>query len=142
MSTYSPLKHQCQHADLIQRLKSALWYTIGQIVDHETMAQNHNATPQFIGALTELVWSQISNARPFFHLQHTSFLTWRIDLTSRDLESFAKHAKRSQINIDDVLLLARRNEGLETLLKTFVEEQRKENGSTAKGKGRVGAKKK
>lgn len=64
------------------------------------------------------------------------------DLTSRDLESFAKHAKRSQINTDDVLLLARRNEGLETLLKTFVEEQRRENGTASKGKGRAGAKKK
>jgi centromere protein S len=63
-------------------------------------------------------------------------------MTSRDLESFAKHAKRSQINTDDVLLLARRNEGLETLLKMFVEEQRRENGTSAKGKGRVGAKKK
>jgi centromere protein S len=63
-----------------------------------------------------------------------------LDMTSRDLESFAKHAKRSQINTDDVLLLARRNEGLETLLKTFVEKQRKENGTPAKG--RAGAKKK
>ncbi|TID24021.1 apoptosis-inducing TAF9-like domain 1 family protein [Venturia nashicola] len=105
-----------------ERLKSALWFTIGQIVDHETLAQNHNATPQFIGALTELVWSQINT-------------------TSRDLESFAKHAKRSQINTDDVLLLARRNEGLEMLLKNFVEEQREKNGTATKGKGRAGARK-
>lgn len=63
-------------------------------------------------------------------------------MTSRDLESFAKHAKRSQINTDDVLLLARRNEGLETLLKNFVEEQRVANGTVANGKVRAGAKKK
>jgi len=37
------------------------------------------------------------------------------------------------------MLLARRNEGLETLLRTFVEETRRENGITGKGKGRVGA---
>ncbi|KAK8143164.1 hypothetical protein G3M48_007627, partial [Beauveria asiatica] len=41
------------------RLKSALWYAVGQIVDEECMRRNRNATPQFIGALTELVWTQI-----------------------------------------------------------------------------------
>lgn len=34
-----------------------------------------------------------------------------------DLESFAKHAGRSTIKTDDVMLLARRNEGLAELLK-------------------------
>lgn len=42
-----------------QRLKSALWYAIGQIVDEESLKRNRNATPQFIGALTEMVWAQI-----------------------------------------------------------------------------------
>jgi hypothetical protein len=42
-----------------QRLKSALWYSIGQFVDDKCLEQNLNATPQFIGALTELVWTQI-----------------------------------------------------------------------------------
>lgn len=42
-----------------QRLKSALWYAVGQIVDEELLKRNRNATPQFIGALTELVWTQI-----------------------------------------------------------------------------------
>ena len=36
---------------------------------------------------------------------------------SHDLEAFAKHAGRSTINTSDVLLLARRNEGLEDVLK-------------------------
>jgi len=34
-----------------------------------------------------------------------------------DLESFAKHAGRSKIQTDDVMLLTRRNEGLEMILK-------------------------
>lgn len=46
-------------SDLLQRLKAALWYAVGQIVDEESLRRNRNATPQFIGALTELVWTQI-----------------------------------------------------------------------------------
>jgi hypothetical protein len=42
-----------------QRLKSALWYTIGQYIDDECLVSDLNATPQFIGALTELVYTQI-----------------------------------------------------------------------------------
>jgi hypothetical protein len=40
-------------------LKSALWLSIGKIVDEETIKLGVNATPQFIGALTEMVWAQI-----------------------------------------------------------------------------------
>lgn len=43
----------------VQRLKSALWFSIGKIVDEETLKLGVNATPQFIGALTEMVWAQI-----------------------------------------------------------------------------------
>lgn len=43
----------------VQRLKSALWLSIGKIVDEETIKLGVNATPQFIGALTEMVWAQI-----------------------------------------------------------------------------------
>lgn len=46
-------------ADMQQRLKSALWLSIGKIVDEETIKLGVNATPQFIGALTEMVWAQI-----------------------------------------------------------------------------------
>ncbi|OJI96688.1 hypothetical protein ASPVEDRAFT_95029, partial [Aspergillus versicolor CBS 583.65] len=92
---------------LEERLKSALWLSIGKIVDEETIKLGVNATPQFIGALTELVWVQIETA-------------------SQDLESFAKHAGRSTINVSDVMMLARRNEGLESILRTFVDRQREQ----------------
>lgn len=42
-----------------QRLKAALWFAVGQIVDEESLRRNRNATPQFIGALTEMIWTQI-----------------------------------------------------------------------------------
>jgi hypothetical protein len=54
------LPPQCdEHALTTKRLKSALWLSIGKIVDEETIRLGINATPQFIGALTEMVWAQI-----------------------------------------------------------------------------------
>lgn len=87
-----------EDSEKVDRLKSALWYAIGGIVDAISLDQNINATPQFIGGLTELVWSQIYNS-------------------GRDLEAFAKHAGRSTIDTKDVILLSRRNEGLVELLQ-------------------------
>lgn len=40
-------------------------------------------------------------------------------------ESFSiRHAGRSTINVNDVMLLARRNEGLESILRAFVDQQK------------------
>ncbi|KAG9682010.1 hypothetical protein KCU95_g14636, partial [Aureobasidium melanogenum] len=89
-----------------QRLKSALWYSIGTIIDAISLDQDLNATPQFIGALTELVWSQI--------------------LTSgADLEAFAKHAGRETVDVKDVLLLVRRNEQLKEVLEEALKDMKK-----------------
>ncbi|KAH9865297.1 hypothetical protein IAQ61_009244 [Plenodomus lingam] len=85
-------------AEREERLKSALWYSIGQFVDEECLTCDLNATPQFIGALTELVYTQIAN-------------------TSHDLELFSAHAGRSVITPADVMLLARRNEKLEEYMQ-------------------------
>jgi hypothetical protein len=63
----------------------------------------------------------------------------QIASTAKDLESFSKHAGRTQISTEDVLLLSRRNEGLEVLLRDYVKEIRKESGKTAvaaRGKGK------
>nr|OQO26662.1 hypothetical protein B0A51_04139 [Rachicladosporium sp. CCFEE 5018] len=78
-----------------ERLKAALWYSVGQTIDAHT---DINATAHFIGSLSEMLYAQIENV-------------------SQDLETFAKHDGRTTINTEDVLLLARRNEGLEELLK-------------------------
>ena len=48
-----------QDEALRERLKASLWFSIGKIVDEETARLNTSATPQFIGAMTEMVWSQI-----------------------------------------------------------------------------------
>jgi len=101
-----------------KRLKSALWLSLGRLIDAHSLLHGTNATPQFIGSLTELVYAQIQSA-------------------SRDLESFAKHAGRSTVTTDDVLLLARRNDGLQTLLRQHVDELRAADGGSKKGKGRA-----
>lgn len=86
-----------------EKLKAALWYSIGQTVDAVTVSQDLNATPHFIGSLSELVWAQIENV-------------------AQDLEAFAKHGGRSKIDTKDVLLLGRRNPGLGGILQKRADE--------------------
>ncbi|KZZ96498.1 Histone-fold protein [Moelleriella libera RCEF 2490] len=106
-----------------ERLKSALWYAVGQIVDEECLRRNRNATPQFIGALTEMVWTQVENV-------------------AIDLESFANHAGRTNVTTEDVMLLARKNPDLQRIMGAFVDERKavKEARSRpARPKPRIGA---
>lgn len=51
--------------------------------------------------------------------------------TSRDLETFAKHGGRTTINTSDVMLLSRRNEGLENVLQRTLDEIRARDGRAA-----------
>lgn len=53
---------------------------------------------------------------------------------AKDLESFAKHAGRSKIKTEDVLLLARRNDGLESILKQKIKEIKADNEKKVKEK--------
>ncbi|KAF8468968.1 kinetochore component CENP-S-domain-containing protein [Kalaharituber pfeilii] len=101
--------------DLRERLKAALWHTIGKIVDEEALELDVVANQAFIAALTEMVWTQLENV-------------------TRDLESFAKHAGRSTIVTDDVLLLVRRNEELVILMKDFIEKEKEKRGAEVSGK--------
>jgi centromere protein S len=52
---------------------------------------------------------------------------------AQDLESFAKHAGRTTITTDDVLLITRRNEALHDIMKDFVD---KEKAAMSKGSRR------
>jgi centromere protein S len=93
--------------DLEEQLKRALWLHIGRIVDAQTLSMGVNATPQFIAALMEATYAQIVNS-------------------GRDLESFAQHAGRERIQVQDVMMLARRNDGLKEVLNERVESLKKE----------------
>lgn len=89
---------QAEPATAEEKLKAALWYSIGKTLDSIAVDQDINASPHFIGGLSEMVWGQIDNV-------------------ARDLEAFAKHAGRTTITSKDVLLLGRRNEGLDEILQ-------------------------
>jgi hypothetical protein len=58
---YSLSKMPVQTQALItrQKLRSALWFHVGRVVDEESINLGVNATPQFIASLMELVWAQI-----------------------------------------------------------------------------------
>ncbi|PSS25451.1 hypothetical protein M430DRAFT_202333 [Amorphotheca resinae ATCC 22711] len=101
---------------LRDRLKASLWFSVGKIVDEESLRLNTNATPQFIGALTEMVWMQIENI-------------------ATDLETFAAHAGRSTITTADVLLITRRNEALQGMIREFIDREKMKNGR-GRGRGR------
>ncbi|KAK9385485.1 kinetochore component CENP-S-domain-containing protein [Lipomyces mesembrius] len=90
-------------SELRQRLKSALWYTVGKIVDEECLQLSANVTPQYIAALTELVYTQAVTL-------------------ATDIESFAHHAGRKVVSTEDVLMMCRRNDGLKEVLEEFAED--------------------
>jgi centromere protein S len=85
--------------------------------------RNEEVNPEFITAFTNLLSSHISKSSKSFAICANVFV---LEITSRDLESFSKHSKRSVINADDVKLLARRNEDLEAKICEFVKTFKKE----------------
>ncbi|KAJ5643469.1 apoptosis-inducing TAF9-like domain 1 family protein [Penicillium longicatenatum] len=84
-----------------ERLKIELYDCVSKIVDEETLKLDAMATPQFTNALLELAWSHLESAVV-------------------DVEAFAKHAGRSTVTPADVLMLCRRNDGLNQTLQTYM----------------------
>jgi len=104
-----------------ERLKAALWFSVGKIVDEESIRKNRNATPQFIGALTEMLWTQLGEFALVYITMMSLLNCFRLENVAIDLESFSNHAGRTNVSTDDVLLLARRNEDLYAMIKDTVE---------------------
>ena len=48
-------------AEKEERLKAALWYSVGQTIDSISLDKDINATPHFIGAMSEMLWAQIGS---------------------------------------------------------------------------------
>ncbi|KAM8790137.1 centromere protein S-like isoform 2-T2 [Rhynchonycteris naso] len=76
-----------------QRLKAAVHYTVGCLCEEVALDQGVQFSRQTIAAISEVTFRQCENF-------------------AKDLEMFARHAKRSTINTEDVKLLARRSNSL------------------------------
>nr|XP_045243341.1 centromere protein S isoform X2 [Macaca fascicularis] len=77
----------------IIRLKAAVHYTVGCLCEEVALDKEMQFSKQTIAAISELTFRQCENF-------------------AKDLEMFARHAKRTTINTEDVKLLARRSNSL------------------------------
>ncbi|KAF5917349.1 hypothetical protein HPG69_006943 [Diceros bicornis minor] len=75
------------------RLKAAVHYTVGCLCEEVASDKEMQFSKQTIAAISEVTFRQCENF-------------------AKDLEMFARHAKRSTINTEDVKLLARRSNSL------------------------------
>ncbi|XP_045715726.1 centromere protein S [Phyllostomus hastatus] len=76
-----------------QRLKAAVHYTVGCLCAEAAADTQVQLSRQTIAAIAEVTFRQCENF-------------------AKDLEMFARHARRSTINTEDVKLLARRSNSL------------------------------
>lgn len=101
-------------AVLTAALESAVWHTTQQIAEAESLELQAAPTSGFVASLSTLVFSQIYTL-------------------AEDIESFAKHRGGKVVNVEDVLLCARRNEGLHELMAEYA---RQHVGPEAKARGK------
>ncbi|XP_070615429.1 centromere protein S isoform X2 [Erythrolamprus reginae] len=75
------------------RLKAAFHYTVACLCEEVAEDKNIQFSRQTIAAISEITFRQC-------------------EIFAKDLEMFAKHGKRSTVNVEDVKLLARRSNSL------------------------------
>ncbi|KFP94306.1 Centromere protein S, partial [Haliaeetus albicilla] len=107
-----------------QRLKAAVHYTVGCLCQDVAENKEVQFSKQTIAAIAEITFRQCENF-------------------AKDLEMFARHAKRSTVTTEDVKLLARRSNSLlkyitqksDELISSNMEqkEKKKKKSSAAKG---------
>ncbi|KZS14095.1 centromere protein S isoform X1 [Daphnia magna] len=108
--------------DHVQRLKASLHFTMGKMCEEQETKTQISFDKNVIATITEILWQKIK-------------------LIAEDLEAFAKHGKRTTINLDDVKLLVRRNEDLKAILETLGSPNSEENAKIDKRKALVKKKK-
>lgn len=94
----------------IQAIKAALWLAVGKIADQTCLEdlQGVTASTNFIAALTDYVWEQSQSL-------------------GRDCEAFAKHRNSDVVESKDVLLCTRRNDALQAMAQSWIDEVAKGN---------------
>ncbi|XDV35434.1 hypothetical protein PO909_005383 [Leuciscus waleckii] len=85
--------HWMEGDTLYLRLKAAVHYTVGSLCQHIAADCEKQITKQTIAAIAETAFRQC-------------------DIFAKDLEAFARHAKRHTVTVDDVKLTARRTTAL------------------------------
>ncbi|CAL1535501.1 unnamed protein product [Lymnaea stagnalis] len=88
----------------VQSCKAALYYSIKQISKEVEEEMDVTISPQVLATVSESLHRQI-------------------ECYALDLENFAKHAKRTNVNVDDVKLIIRRNDTLFRHLSEMAADQ-------------------
>lgn len=94
-----------QEGDLkeLNALREKTHYCLGQYCDRLGEERNATFSKEYVYCLSELIFTMMEGL-------------------SVDLERFARHAKRSTIHHDDILLCARKNQDMEQRLNSFIEQ--------------------
>ncbi|KAI5476365.1 centromere protein S [Pseudohyphozyma bogoriensis] len=116
-----------------QALKSAIWYTVTQLVEDEEIDLGVSCSEHFVAVLSEMVFTQALTL-------------------GKDLESFANHAGRSTVGVEDVKYQLISNEAVQhglslnaltikppttTKPRAKPVASKKDSAATAKGKGKA-----
>ncbi|XP_026163605.1 centromere protein S [Mastacembelus armatus] len=96
-----------------QRLKAAVHYTIGQLCQKLGEDHRRKFSRQVVAAIAETTFRQC-------------------DIFAKDLEAFARHAKRSTVSTEDVKLIARRSTALSIHIQNKIEELSQEQKDSKK----------
>ncbi|KAM4652850.1 centromere protein S [Discoglossus pictus] len=92
-----------QQLSQTQRLKAAVHYTVGCLCQEVAGDEDIQFSKQAVAAISEITFRQS-------------------EIFAKDLEMFARHAKRTTINMEDVKLLARRSRSLQVHIAKCSEE--------------------
>ncbi|NP_001191897.1 centromere protein S [Taeniopygia guttata] len=109
---------------LAQRLKAAVHYTVGCLCQEVEEDKDVQFSKQTIAAISEITFRQC-------------------EIFAKDLEMFARHAKRTTVTTEDVKLLARRSNSLlkyitqksEELASSNMEQKEKKRKKSSAAKG-------
>ncbi|KAM9409119.1 centromere protein S isoform 1-T1 [Pholidichthys leucotaenia] len=96
-----------------QRLKAAVHYTVGRLCQKIEEDNHRKFSRQVVAAIAETTFRQC-------------------DVFAKDLEAFARHAKRSTVSSEDVKLLARRSTALSNYIQNKSEELAQEQSEMKK----------
>ncbi|CAI5687472.1 unnamed protein product [Oreochromis niloticus] len=112
-----------------QRLKAAVHYTVGRLCQKIGEDHRRQFSRQAIAAIAETTFRQCGRCSTNEDIRS---LTTLLDIFAKDLEAFARHAKRSTVSVDDVKLVARRSTALSIYIQNKSDELTQEHMSLKK----------